>query len=85
MNQWLPYPECDTCPANYGQCIVDGACPNHKEGEYNSTVSKCESCKHNGWLTMSDVACCNVCENDDYYEPYKEEDNGSDCSSAEQK
>jgi len=44
MNKWLPYPECDTCPANYGQCIVDGACPNHKEenpylpGDYKKQI-----------------------------------------------
>ena len=52
-------------------------------------MSKCDTCIHSGWLTMSDVACCNVCEDDDYYKPIKElvkeEDNGTDCSKAEQK
>lgn len=35
----------------------------------------CSTCIHNGYLTMDDVACCNCCEDHEFYEPIDDKEN----------
>jgi hypothetical protein len=37
-----------------------------------SDPPKCSTCAHLGDLTADDVACCNCCENYNFYEPREE-------------
>ena len=36
-------------------------------------MSRCQRCSHAGQETMDDVACCNCCDNGEFYDEIEEE------------